>query len=52
MDAVPNLVRSVLSGRTNRTPQPARLLTGVQDEHDGGVVGEDDWRGLAFTLTP
>jgi hypothetical protein len=28
------------------------VLTGVQDEHDGGVVGEDDWRGLVFTLTP
>jgi hypothetical protein len=31
---------------------PPGVLTGVQDEHDGGVVGEDDWRGLVFTLTP
>jgi hypothetical protein len=27
------------------------LLTGVHDEHDGGVLGEDDWRGLVFMLT-
>jgi hypothetical protein len=29
-----------------------QLLTGVQDEHDGGIVGEDDWRRLVFMLTP
>ncbi|KBF12706.1 hypothetical protein AP55_04059 [Mycobacterium tuberculosis H2398] len=28
---------------TTTTGSPPRLLTGIQDEHDGGVDGEDVW---------
>lgn len=35
-----------------RAHLPSLLLTGVHDEHDGDVLGEDDWRGLVFMLTP
>jgi len=27
------------------------VLTGIQGEHDGGVLGEDDWRDLVFMVT-